>query len=45
MRTRKNSEDVASRPYKARVDDANGAKCSRKKYLKQICVHKIGGGT
>lgn len=34
MRAKKRSEDVATEPYIARVDDANGTKCFRKKDFK-----------
>ena len=45
MRVQRHSEDVASEPYTARVDDANGTIAREKKHLTQICVHKIGGST
>jgi hypothetical protein len=34
MRVKKHSEDVATEPYIARGDDANGMKCLRKKDFK-----------
>ena len=43
MRKNKSSEDVASEPYIARVDDANDMYLEKK--LNQFCVQKIGGGT
>ncbi len=39
------SEDVATEPYVARVDDASGSDGLMKKYLAQFCVAIIGGGT
>ena len=45
MKMGKCSEDVASRPFIARVDDANGTVRSMEKYLTQFCVYLIGGGT
>jgi len=40
MKLRESSEDVATEPYVARGDDANGTKCFDKKKLSAILCFK-----